>query len=503
MVNITIGGADKSNFIVWNSLRIENILTKQVDRCTFTIRNPDKNGNIYKPPVGREVIVTDGSTRVFGGVIVRISESSPAVGILEYQIECSDYTRLLDQHLVAETYEDMTVNAIIADIVANWLPSGFTATQVDCSTTIDYIQFKYEPVSDCIRQLAELVGDDWYVDYTKDIYFQSPTANMAPFDVTDGSGTFVNESLVIRRDNSQMRNSILVRGGEYEGTEFTASVRADGKQFIFNLPYKYNDFAATLTGHKLSIGIDYIDQPDSYDALYNFNEKLLRFKEADRPNQNATLSFSGEPLLPVVVRVRDNVAIADTLSAEGQGDGVYEYLVVDKSINTQVGARQRAAAEMRTYGQTLSEGEFETETGGLTAGMRILINSTLRQINEQFVINKVTSTMRDPSTMIYKVSLITTKTMDFISILKKILLAENKKIIITDDELLNLVESASDTITIADSIFTGANNIQAETMSLAETFTAQSLNYNVQFVLGPFSPSGTKRVFILNQSRLG
>lgn len=481
-VLVTITGIDRTSYVVWQSLRIDNNLTKQVDRCTFKIRNTLG----YAPVVGGEVVVTDNGTRVFGGVIVRRTQNSPAVTTVEYNVECSDYTRILDQHLLAETYENMTVGEIITDIAASHLPAGFTTMAVDCDVTVDYIQFKYEPVSDCLRQLAELVGYDWYIDYYMDIYFKSPLANLAPVDVEDDNGTYDNESLIIRLDNSQMRNSILVRGGEYAGTEFTASVRADGKQIVFNLPYKYQDFEATLTGHPLNIGIDYIDSADSYDALYNFTEKLLRFKPDDRPNQNATLSFSGKPMLPVVVRYRDQSLIAATRTAEGVGDGVYEYLVVDKSINTQVAARQRAQAEIDTYGETVSEGEFDTETSGFKAGQRVLINSVIRNINEHFIINRVTSTMKTPNSMRYQVSLITTKTMDFIAIMKKLLLAETKKIIIGDDELLDLSESVAESI-----LFTA-------------TTTVQAVDYAVEWVLGDdtYTPTGFKRVFTVGGGRL-
>ncbi len=481
MVTITIAGDDRTSYIDWTTLRVENILTKQVDRCTFSILA--YQGKTFRPRIGQEVIVTDNGTRIFGGLILRATNKSDAVGTIVWEVECTDYTRLLDQHLVAETYEDMTVTQIIADIALNWLPAGFTTVQVDCSQTIDYIQFKYEAPSDCLKQLADLTGYDYFVDYYKDIYFQSPTSNMAPFGLTDGGGNFDNNSLVIRSDNSQMRNSILIRGGEYEGTKFTASQRADGKQITFNLPYKYHEFAATLTGHRLSLGVDYLDSPDSYDALYNFNEKLLRFKESDRPNQNATLSFSGLPLLPVVVRYNDPVAIAATLSAEGQGDGIYEYLVIDKSINTQVAARERAQAEIQIYGETLSEGEFATETSGLRAGMRININSALRDVSEDFIINRVTSTMKTPDTVMYAVSLITTKSLDYITVMKKLLNADNKAIVITDDELLNLTETRSETILFS---------AQA---------TVQAINYPIVWVLGPYTPSGFKRQYIIGGGR--
>jgi hypothetical protein len=510
-MQITIGGEDVTPVVVWTSIKIENILTQQVDRCSFTIQNPvplesrASLGYYYKPNQGREVVILDDDgNRVFGGVIVRRTDKSNVHGQLNYEVECSDYTRLLDQKLIAETYENMTVNDIIDDIIANWSPAGFTATQVDCPLTISYIQFKYEPVSSCIKQLADVVGYDWYIDYYRDIYFKSPVAEDAPFDITDTDGTHTEGSLIIRRDNSQLRNSIIVRGGEYLGSEFTASVRADGKQSTFNLPYKFTDFKATLTGHPLTIGIDYLEDPDDFDAMYNFQEKLLKFKEEDKPNQNATLSFGGKPHLPVIVKYRDALSTASIFSAEGIGDGRYEYVIIDKSINSQVGARERAAAEIRTYGETLSEGEFETDIVGLKAGQRLHINSAVRGLDEYFVINRVTTVMRTTTSFYYKVSLITTKTMDYIALLKKLILRDNKALDIRSSEQLDLIESALETITISDILLTSTTGdvVTGETITMNETFTAQSLNYGVQWVLGPQVPTTTKRVFILNGSKL-
>lgn len=501
MITLTIAGTDRTSFVATESLKIENILTKQVDKCRFIIRSYGSKN--FKPVVGREVIILDGATRVFGGMIVRVEEKLSAYPLAEYEVQCSDYTRALDQHLVAETYENKTINEIIADLVANWCPTGFTATQVDAPVLVNYIQFKYEPVSDCLRQLAEIVGYDWYVDYSKDIYFKAPTATAAAVDIQDNNGTYDFGSLTIRRDSSQLRNSIIVRGGEYLGTEFTASMRADGKQVVFNLPYKYTDFKATLTGNPLNIGTDYINNADDYDALYNFNEKLLRFKDSDKPSQNATLSFAGKPHLPVIVKLKDQGKIDAIFSAEAQGDGIYEYLVVDKAINSKAGARQRALAEINSYGETLSEGEFNTEQSGLKAGQRIRINSTALGIDEYFIINRVTSVMKDYQTMYYRISLITTKTMDFIAVMKKLLLAETKKIEIKEGELLDLVEAADETITMAET-FTASvlHNPQTEAISLADALTVQALDYDVDFVLGDETvvPSGTERVFIVSGS---
>jgi hypothetical protein len=339
-----------------------------------------------------------------------------------------------------------------------------------------------------------------------------PSATAAPVDLTDAGGIYSNGSLIIRRDTSQLRNSIVVRGGEYLGTEFTAAMRADGKQFVFNLPYSYTDFKATLTGNPLHLGIDYISDPNAYDALYNFNEKLLRFKDTDVPSLNATLSFAGKPHLPVITKFKSQAAIDSIFSAEAQGDGKYEYLIVDKSINSKEGARQRAQAEINTYGDTLSEGEFESEQAGFAAGQQIFINSAALGVAEYFMINRVISRMKDLDTMIYQISLITTKTMDFIAVLKKLLQAEAKQIGLKVDEsqdtteILDIAEAATETVTVGESTASSlSHNMQTETVTVdaGESFTAQAINYGVQFVAGAQTPSSTKRVFILDGSRLG
>lgn len=488
-VVITIQGVDRTSLVQWSSLKIENILTKQVDKCSFKLwKYGDKT---FKPVIGREVIITDNGTRVFAGVIVRTSVEVVDYPKVEYSVECSDYTRILDQHLIADTYENMTINAIIAHMVANWLPTGFTATQVDATQVIDYIQFNYEPASDCIKQLADIVGYDWYVDYFRDIYFKSPTATSASIDITDSGGVYDHNSLTIRHDSSQLRNSIIVRGGEYRGSEFTASIKSDGKRITYELPYRFEDFKVRVNGVKQAIGIDNIDNTLSFDALYNFSEKSVKWRENNKPVQDATLSYSGKPYLPVIVKLKSPVDIAAVFSAEQSlGDGKYEYLVVDKSINTKEAARERALAEIRSYGESISEGEFTTETTGLRAGQRILVNSTVLGINEYYVINRVISVMKDDSSMRYKISLVTTKTMDFIAIMKKLLLAETKKITVNEGEIIDLVESLDETMTLTESMVASlVHNPQTETMTMTETFTAQQLNYPTAFVVGDYTPT--------------
>ena len=157
------------------------------------------------------IVLDDSAVRIFAGVITRLVRKSPNYGVVEYDVECADYTRLLDSKLVADTYTNMTVAQIITALWASYAPSGFTTTQVVCPTVVSYIQFQYLPLSECLSQLAKLSQCDWYVDYNKDLWFNTATSNAAPFSVTDTNGNAEDGTLVIRDDNSQIRTSIIVR----------------------------------------------------------------------------------------------------------------------------------------------------------------------------------------------------------------------------------------------------------------------------------------------------
>src|SRR3990167_3815794 len=502
---VTIGGVSVTKQVIWDSLHIEAVLTRQVDTCDLTIIRTRDLTEI--PRVGREIVVTADGTKVFAGVITSIEERASSYSQdgyqIEYHVKCADYARIMDAHLVAETYEEMTVDDIIADLNTNWFPSGvFTTVNVDCPVIVQYAQFNYLPGTEIMNRLAEMTGYDWYVDYNKDIHFFKPVTLSAPVDLEDDNGSYDYASLVLRHDNTQRRNTIVVRGGEYLGTQFTAEMEATGDDIIYPLGYRYTDFSVTLTGQPLNVGIDNIDNPDIFDVMYNFQEKIIRFRDARKPTAASIIRVGGKPHLPVIVKLKSQSDIDATLSAEGIGDGRYEYLIVQKSINSKEGARQQALAQIETYAQTMVEGEFGTETSGFEPGQKVRINSLSRAVDEYYIVNKVVTYAMTPTQLRYDISLISTKTFGFIELLKRLLLQEADKIEIDPNELTDLVEAASEEVSVTDSMVQAAQNDQAEALALSETFTAQSLNYAVQWVLGPWTPSGAKRLFILDGSKL-
>lgn len=487
MISFLINGIERKDKVEAYTLDIQKTISKKRNSCSFEVVT--HSGDSFLPRLGQEVVITDNGTKIFAGIIINYESKSTGKGILRHNIECQDYIRLLDRRLVPDRFTNQTVNEIITFLKENYFPSDITINNVNCPVNITTASFNYKPISTVLEELAKRTGYEWYIDYDKDLHFFQRESNTAPFEINDDDGSYRVNSLTIRKDNSQIRNAIVVRGGEYDGANFTSEIEANGTDFIFNVGYKFADFRATLTADPLSVGVDYLNDPNDYDALHNYNEKLLRFKQEDTPTAGSILRVSGRPRLPVIVQYRSDQHINAMISAEG-GSGIYEYLIKDTNIKSKEEARERARVEIEGYGESLIEGDFTTLTSGLEAGQKIKINSSLFGINEYYIIQSVSIKQHTHDSFIYNVKLISKRTFDLIDILKNLILKDTDNIKIDENEVIDLVRGVD------------------ENFTMSESFTVQSLDYETEFCLGTFTgggiiPLGKKRIFIINGSPLG
>jgi hypothetical protein len=360
---------------------------------------------------------------------------------------------------------------------------------------VKYIAFNYEYPSKCFQQLAELTGYDWYVDHNKNIHFFSKSDKVAPFNLDDSGDKYYYNSLVLKRDIKNLRNTIIVRGGEYKGSFSSETVIADGTALIYKQGMRYSNVTVTVNGVSKTVGVDNISNPNDYDCLYNFQEKFVRFKPSTLPANGQQVVVGGLPHIPVIVKVKDTNSVAKY--------GKYEYKIVDKSILSKEGARERAKAEISAWADTVNDGEFETTQTGLEVGQQITVNSAIRGItNEKYIISRINSRLSPNGTQfLHKVTLMTNQTYGMVEFLQKLLINKDKEIEIKEGEVLDEVESVNEEIVISESVTVSkVHNPQNETITVGETVVVQSLNYPVEFVVGEQTPSGFKRQFILDGS---
>jgi len=494
MISIYIDSVDKSSIVEFGSVKKKDIINQQTDTLEFEITY--HSGQTFRPTANSEVEMYDGVTKIFGGKIHDISRQIQSDNRVLYKVRCKDYSYDLDRYLVIEGYETETVNNIIADILANFTDGTFTDTNVDCSLVITKVTFDRITVSDALQKLSDLTGYSWYVDYDKDIHFFEKNTELAPFNITDGDGNHIPDTLEVEDDFSQIKNRVFVKGGEIEGTTRTEYFDGDGSKLLFRLGNKFSAAPTVTVGvTPYTVGIDYLDNEADFDCFWNYNEKYVRFKVAPGSGSD-NVAIAEIPLYRLVVQVEDPTSISQY--------GVFEFAKTDASLKSREEAVSYAKAEITAYKNGVIEGGFQTYETGLKSGQVININSTLLNVNEDFVIQSVGFSMVTTERFIYTIKLATLRTVGIIDFLIGLLKSGSRLIDEAGDVVLEKTVFPIENIEMSDDADVNVGDIpEEENIEIQEVATVQALDYDAQFVLGSYVPTGTKRVFILSGSRLG
>lgn len=478
-LTVNVNSTDRTNYISWPSFRKEDVLNSQVDTLSFITKK--YGSKTWKPSVGDEIEVLDGATKIFAGVIAQVEEKIETK-LLKYQVKCKDWTHYLDRNLVVERYENQTVNQIISHINTNYL-TGFTITNVNCSIMIQSIAFNRLPVSKCLQLLAKQVNYNWYVDYDKDIHFFAKNSEASPFNLTDTNGKYIFNSLKIRDDLSQMRNRVFIRGGEMEGNARTEYFTGNGTKTTFALGHKFaKKPTVKINSAVKTVGIDFIDDDANFDCMWDFNQKYIRFITA--PSNGDAIEVSGIPLIPIIVQVQDDNSIATY--------GEYEFSKVDKTIKTKDEAKQYAVSQLEAYAEKVQEGRFQTYESGLRSGQIITVQSTIRGINESFLIQRVSLQMRGPSDGVWTVELATLRTVGIIEFLQSLLLAQDKQVVVAENEVLEKYYTDNQTVQVTETINLKTKEQDYQTAQVTEDIQKDPFGAGVapDFVLAPYTPTG-------------
>lgn len=367
-ITLTIGGSDFKPQYKTNSARITETLQHRGN--TMSLEIIKKSGD-SAPEEGKEIIFKDGARFLFGGFISRVEPIESGIGeLFIYHVEATDYTYVLINKNAQKTYASQTLNAIVTDLVSTYVDSGYalTVTGVETGPTIESISFNHITLRKAFEKLAKITGYEWWIDYEKDINFKPKSSVTAPEQITDSSNN--HERLNIKTDLSQVRNSIIVRGGQEETSAYFAqTIEADGVAKEWILREKPTDVQhikeATVAQN---FGEDPTDEETGNDYMYNKAEKYVRVIDADpAPSAGIAIEVSYKYNVPVIVLLQSASSVVAMTALEG-GDGLHEFTIVEASIKSKAEARQRALKELAEYANPIVNGEFITRTGLLTGG---------------------------------------------------------------------------------------------------------------------------------------
>lgn len=368
---LTIAGSNFLPQYITNSAVIKEQLYNKSNALTMKISV--KSGDTA-PAQGSEIVFKDGSRFLFSGFITRVEPEEYGEGsFFVYTVEASDYAWIFNNKIARRAYSSKTLKYIVEDLLSEYLDSGysFTTTNVQTGPTIESITFDHINLRRCFEKLSKLTGYVWYMDYERNLFFQSKLEEAAPEDITDSSDNF--SDISISYDTSQIRNSVIVIGSDNGQQSATASVEtftADGETRSWQLEDKPSQV--------VSIKVDTVSKQFSLDLnerdtdvfVYSFSDMSFRQTESQTTLTTESIEITYYPRVPIIVQKQDNASIAFFATKDG-GDGKYEYTLKEPSITSKEGALERATQELEEFADPLVTGIFTTRTGLLASGSSI------------------------------------------------------------------------------------------------------------------------------------
>lgn len=495
-ISIEIAGVDKSAVIDWPSFSIEDNVDEQSNLCVFKIQK--HTGQTYSPTVGEEVEVFDDSEKIFGGKILSITNSIEG-DIANYSIVCKDYTADLDRLLVTDSFTGTTVGAIIEYIIDNYT-TGITYANVACTVAVTKIVFNKMQISKCFSELASLVNYNWYIDYEKDVHFFAKNSEASPFNITNTSTDIIADSLQLENDLSQLRNVVIIRGGDKVATNTRDKTHTgDGVQKTFNTDYQFASLpTVTVNGVAQTVGVENLDSEDDFDCIWDYNQKYVRFKTA--PADTLPIVLTGNPLIPIIAQVEDLASVSTY--------GRFEFAKTDKTIKSSEEAKLYGEAQLNAYGKSIREGGFRTYSSGLKSGQTITITLSEIGVADSFIIQRVTLSMVTRTMGEWQVELATLKTIGIIKFLQDKLLNDNKKVDYNEDDLLEKYYMDNTSTEVTEEIDLLDKKEDYQNVEITEDIEKDPFGAGVapDFVFTPYTPTGQtdpKREGIFGRSYWG
>ena len=403
-LQITIGGTDRTSSCKLETIAVTNTIASNSDTAEMIVSVSSTAG--WRPKAGNTVVIDNGGTKEFGGTIDEVTEEDFGPQRLRYAVNARDYTYLFDKYLVVEEYAAANASATVTSIVTSYT-TGFTTTNVQAAPGVGAQTFDYVEPSQAVRQLADLVGYGFYIDYDKDVHFYSLASVVTPVASIDLDSDITNYGAmkIVETIGHGVKNRVYVKGfSQKSSATMTRAFPGDGISKFFPLGYEpastsVSDLSGTLGASSLSFGRDMRDsQPDNpvgtaTDAYICFGNMGVRFDVA--PSSTAQVSVSFKYMSEIPTLVEDTVAQSTMATREGSGDGVHEFVWNDPGLTAPDGTDTLALLKGREilsrYSGARLQTAFQSFTQGWRAGQSIQLVSTRRMggLNKTFYVQRV------------------------------------------------------------------------------------------------------------------
>jgi hypothetical protein len=392
---------------------------------------------------------------IFGGLIDSVSEALVIDGNrswLRREVECVSFDALADRRLVAATYETQpqTLADIVTDVVTNYMNGdGITTINVQAGgINIDPIKFNYVTAAAVFDELASVTGWAWWIDDTRNLYFQPRAAIAAPF-VIDGTNA---RRVSVAKAAETYRNRQLIRAGLDLTASRTENFIGNGTQKAWVLSYPVGAVPTSITVATVpqTIGIRGVDT--GFDWYWNLGDSTVSQDDgAPAVGNGVAIAVTYQGQFPILVNAQDDAQVAQQ-AAIGGGSGIWEAIDSRSNLNDDDSALQIAQGLLRRYGQIPRRLRFETDNVGLHPGQLLTANFAPHNVSGSWLIDQVNASDRFGDALVYVVEALDGESIGGWESFFKSLSGEGRVIEFRENEVVVLLRGASEQVTLTDSI---------------------------------------------------
>ncbi len=398
---LTIAGATKT-------LRAGSLSISQTanGRSTASFDVVSTDGS-YRPAIDAEVIITEDSTRIFGGLVQRPEErgivSGFTAGIIT-KISCVDFNHYAERRLANGVQPEQSLAAYLTFLVGYLTQFGVTlhGSQVT-GPTIPTLEWEYVKVSEVFNQLATLTATDglpylWRIDEFKVLRMYQPSTVAAPFNITTDTPTQVVGDITVLSSREHYANSIIVMAPSVTETGRTEEFTGDGSTTAFTLNYTLN----TSQGYVTSDGVYETLGLSGEGATWTYDPGTNTITRTSAPANTAPISIVFTGTLRAVAQAFDTGEITAV--------GYHEKLIRIDKVPDQTTAQSIADAELAAALALHQTVKYRTRETGLVCGQSQTITVPRRDIDATGVItdinirelinNSLTDLVRDVTVLI-------------------------------------------------------------------------------------------------------
>ena len=374
-VTIEIAGTDRTSLLYIDSISIDDTINARVT-ASFTLREVlyDSVGSSvrnYHVPESADVIIYDGSTKVFAGRVNSVTEKVISGAVLESQVDCVDYSAIADNYLINASYSGPYMGDTIIEIVNDYMTTeSLTTIYVESGTAISKATFNYQPFSEVLEIFTTYSGFGWKIDFDKNLLFQAKGTRYSPVfigTVVGEEGSSISATVTTNfrhftktNTKDQYRNRQWVRGARAEEDEITEYFIGDGIRTVFYLMKPVAVMSSISTGgaektygvYGTDTGKDWYYQVDSNQIIQDSSGLTLTSSDI------LEVTYKGFGNIIAMVQDLEEIAL----------NGLREEILDDRLISSQEEAELRAEGLIRRFGKIRNIVEFDTEESGIQSG---------------------------------------------------------------------------------------------------------------------------------------